>query len=142
MEKKPTEDENREYYAATNIEANEITESDKVGVGQLPRNKPGCDIDKAAKSAVIHKGKHDGAVEALSLVMPELGQIKSSKSNLTTMAREDFAHSLQNEKIPDGGICGSESSSAKNNVRPPDQVAIPGRERLVQFLVLVKTKHG
>nr|TKR86293.1 hypothetical protein D5086_0000239420 [Populus alba] len=71
--------------------------------------------------------------------MPELGQIKSSKSNLTTMAREDFAHSLQNEKIPDGGICGSESSSAKNNVRPPDQVAIPGRERLVQFLVLNAT---
>ncbi|KAG6790425.1 hypothetical protein POTOM_006578 [Populus tomentosa] len=119
--KRPSNDSN---YAASNIEANEITESDNVGAGQLPRNKPGYDIDKAAKSAVIQKGKHDGAVEALSPVMPELGQIKSSNSNLTRMAREDFAHSLQNEKIPNGGICGSESSSAKNNVHPPDQASI------------------
>ena len=29
----------REYHVASNIEANEITESDKVGVGQLSRNK-------------------------------------------------------------------------------------------------------
>ena len=46
MEKRPMEDEKREDYAASNIEANEITESDKVGVGQLRRNKPGYDIDK------------------------------------------------------------------------------------------------
>ena len=46
MEKRPIEDEKREDYAASNIEANEITESDKVGVGQLRRNKPGYDIDK------------------------------------------------------------------------------------------------
>lgn len=165
---------------ASNIEANEITESDKVGVGQFPRNKPGYDIDKggindakkeknevsrviidsvsgddlvtilrqkaleniksfrrglersqaAAKSAVIQKDKHDGAVEALSPVMPELGQIKSSKSNLTRMPREDYAHFLQHEKIPNGGICDSESSSARNNVHPPDQVAILGREKV------------
>jgi len=84
----------------------------------------------AAKSAVIQKDKYDGAVEALSPVMPELGQIKSSKSNLTRMPREDYAHFLQHEKIPNGGICDSESSSARNNVHPPDQVAIPGREKV------------
>jgi len=62
--------------------------------------------------------------------MPELGQIKSSKSNLTRMPREDYAYFLQHKKIPNGGICGSESSSARNNVHPPDQVAIPGREKV------------
>jgi hypothetical protein len=46
MEKRPIEDEKREDYAASNIEANEITESDNVRVGQLRRNKPGYDIDK------------------------------------------------------------------------------------------------
>nr|TKR86294.1 hypothetical protein D5086_0000239430 [Populus alba] len=57
MEKRPTEDENREYYAASNIEANEITESDKVGVGQLPRNKPGCDIDQGGINDMLKNGE-------------------------------------------------------------------------------------
>ncbi|KAL9403666.1 hypothetical protein Peur_000638 [Populus x canadensis] len=140
MEKRPIEDEKREDYAASNIEANEITESDKEK-NEVSRviidSVSGDDLETilrqkaleniksfrsglgrsqaAAKSAVIQKDKHDGAVEALSPVMPELGQIKSSKSNLTRIPGEDYAHFLQHEKIPNGGICGSESSSARNN---------------------------
>jgi hypothetical protein len=93
-----------------------------------------------AKSAVIQKDKRDGTAQSPFSVMPELGQTKIPKVVGTRMAGEDSAHSSLNEKIPDGGICGSESCSAKNNVHPPDQVAIPGREKVSTFASSSKNK--
>ncbi|CAK7327757.1 unnamed protein product [Dovyalis caffra] len=191
MEKRPIEDEKIKDDAAFNIEAVELTESEKVGEGQLTRNKLGYDIDKVgtndtkkekneasrvtvdsvngddletilrqralenlksfrsglggfqrnAQSAVIQKDKFDGTVKAPSPSMPELGQIKSpTKGDGARMVREDYAHSSQNEKITDGEICGSESSSAKNNVHLPDQVAIPGRDKVSTIASSSKNK--
>lgn len=93
-----------------------------------------------AKSAVIQKDKCDGAAQSPFSVMPELGQTKIPKVVGTRMAGEDSAHSSLNEKIPDGGICDSESCSAKNNVHPPDQVAIPGSEKVSTFASSSKNK--
>ncbi|KAJ6724506.1 TRANSCRIPTIONAL REGULATOR ATRX-LIKE PROTEIN [Salix viminalis] len=98
----------------------ENLKSFRIGLGGFQTN---------AKSAVNQKDKCDGTAQSPFSVMPELGQTKTPKVVGSRMAREDSAHSSLNEKIPDGGICGSEACSAKNNVHPPDQVAIPAREK-------------
>ncbi|KAF9672775.1 hypothetical protein SADUNF_Sadunf11G0079300 [Salix dunnii] len=95
-----------------------------------------------AKSAVIQKDKYDGTVQSPFSMMPELGQTKTPKVVGSRMARENSAQSSLNEKIPDGGICGTESCTAKNNVHPPDQVAIPAREKGSTYASFSKNKPG
>ncbi|KAJ6376348.1 hypothetical protein OIU76_025480 [Salix suchowensis] len=111
----------------------ENLKSFRIGLGGFQTN---------AKSAVIQKDKCDGTAQSPFSVMPELGQTKTPKVVGSRMVREDSAHSSLNEKIPDGGICGSESCSAKNNVHSPDQVAIPAREKGSAYASSSKNKPG
>ncbi|KAJ6728118.1 TRANSCRIPTIONAL REGULATOR ATRX-LIKE PROTEIN [Salix koriyanagi] len=111
----------------------ENLKSFRIGLGGFQTN---------AKSAVIQKDKCDGTAQSPFSVMPELGQTKTPKVVGSRMVREDSAHASLNEKIPDGGICGSESCSAKNNVHSPDQVAIPAREKGSAYASSSKNKPG
>ncbi|KAJ6770355.1 TRANSCRIPTIONAL REGULATOR ATRX-LIKE PROTEIN [Salix purpurea] len=171
MEERSIENEKREEAAASNSKAIELTESNKFGEGQHTRNKPGYDVDRAGaddtkkenndvSGVIVNAVNGDDletvlrqkALENLKSFRIGLGgfqtnaksaaKLKTPKVVGSRMAREDSAHSSLNKKIPDGGICGSESCSAKNNVHPPDQVAIPAREKGSAYASSSKNKPG